>query len=141
MESVLRRLIDVYLDERDLYARIRRHVQTQRDLIEARAGYGEINEQLVIKRDLLLEIEGLEGRIRDERSIWQQRKHELDGALAGSLMHLLADISQLVEEIISMERENEILLTSRRRSLSRPTKCIREAAASYASHSPVEVER
>jgi hypothetical protein len=141
MESVLRRLIDVYIEERDLYGRIRDHVLRQRTLIEQRATYAEINEELVIKRDLLLRIEKLEGQIRQERSVWQRRKHELDGGLAGRLMLLLAEVSQLVEEIITMERENEILLTSRRRNLSRPTANQEEVARNYANHSLVEVER
>ncbi len=141
MESVLRRLIDVYQEERELYHQIRDHVQRQRKLIEERASYAEINKELLRKRNLLLDIESFEKQIRGERSLWQQRKHELDGALAGRLMSLLAEVSNLVEEIIALERENEILLTSRRRGLSRPVVDQREAAVTYGKHSHVEVER
>lgn len=141
MESTLRRLIEVYQRERVLYGEILDRVHRQRELISAEASYAEINSELARKRELLLEIESLEAGIQQDRVVWQRRRHELDGKQAKSLIGLLSDVTGLVETIISRERENEVLLTSRRRSGPRAPVNQREAAERYQAQNSVGVER
>ncbi len=141
MEESLRRLIDVYRRELALYREIREHVARQRELIESGCAYSEINMELSLKRDLLMTIEGLEQGIRDDRELWRLHRHRLDGRSAKVLMELLAEVTGLVEVILNEERENEVLLTSRRRHGLRPVANARRAAASYRSHSHRELER
>ncbi len=140
MEESLRRLIEVYQRELALYGEIRQHVMRQRELIESGCAYSEINAELTRKRDLLMAIEDLEQGIRRDRELWRMHRHRLDGRSAKILMELLAEVTRLVEEIMGEERENEILLTSRRRHGLRPVMNARRAAASYRSHSRAEVE-
>lgn len=138
MEDALRRLIDVYWRERELYRQVRGHVARQRELIEAGRSYAEINAELTRKRDLLEEIATLEGSVLADRELWQRRRHRLDGSLARSLMTLLAEVTGLVETLLEEERQNEILLTSRRRHGVSTAVNARHAAASYRNHSHLE---
>ena len=140
MESKLQRLIDVYAQERRLYGEILRHVRCQRELIDAGAGYAQINAELARKRELLQEVEALERGVREDRELWRQRRHELDGGGAKLLLALLAEVTVLVEEILERERENEILLTTRRRRALAPLAGLRQAAASYRRHGGAEVK-
>ena len=135
MEETLRRLIDVYRRELELYREIRVRVARQRELIESGCAYSEINTELASKRELLMEIEALEQGIGADRELWRRHRRHLDGRSAKVLMELLAAVTGAVEEIISEERENEILLTSRRRHGLRPVTNAKRAAASYRSHS------
>jgi len=141
MESILLKLVAVYGKERSLYARILERVHRQRDLIASGASYAEINAELARKRDLLLEVEALEDGVQRERALWKSRRQELDGLEAQRLIALLADVTDLVETIITRERENEILLTSRRRNGPRPVVSEREAVASYQAQNGAGVER
>ncbi|MCP4548740.1 MAG: hypothetical protein GY835_19960 [bacterium] len=141
MQATLQRLIDVYRRELELYDEIRNRVFSQRRLIESDAGYKEINVELQAKHNLLVEIEVMESRIRVDRQIWTQRKHTLDSIEAKTLMNLLAEVSRLVEEIMTYERENEVLLTSRRRFSRRAAMSVKGAATEYRRQSLVEVER
>ncbi len=141
MEESLRRLIDVYRRELELYREVRRHVATQRELIESGCAYSEINTELSRKRELLMKVEGLEQGVRDDRELWRLNRHRLDGRSAKILMELLAEVTGLVELILNEERENEVLLTSRRRHGLRPVVNVHRAAASYRSHSQSELER
>ncbi len=141
MESTLRRLIEVYRREQRLYGEIREHVSRQRELIEAGASYGEINKELARKRDLLGEIEELERGIEADRALWRRRRHGLDGGQAAELMAILAEVTRLVEDIIGRERENEVLLTSRRRRSAKPVVSVRGATMRYARMSGAGVER
>jgi len=141
MQATMQRLIDVYRREREIYGRIRDEVAGHRQLIEAGRPYREINEALAAKRDLLAEIERLETGVRREQELWRRHRHALDGRDATALMRLLAEVTTLVEEILAAERENEILLTSRRRLGPRPVVSRDRALASYRTHSGAEVER
>jgi hypothetical protein len=141
MEATMRRLCDVYRQERESYYEILDHVQKQRTLIESGASYAEINRELALKRDILIEIEHLEKGIHTDRELWRRHKHTLDSAMTETLMGLLTDVSSLVEVILERERENEVLLTSRRRNRVRTGVGIRNAAAAYRTQSLVEVER
>ncbi len=140
MEETLRRLIEVYQCELALYREIRERVTRQRELIEAGCAYSEINAELARKRDLLMEVESLEQGIRRDRELWRVNRHRLDGRSAKILMELLAEVTALVEEILAEERENEVMLTSRRRHGLRPVMSARRAAASYRSQSRLEVK-
>jgi hypothetical protein len=140
MQANLDRLIDVYRQERDLYRQILERVHSQRRLIESGASYGDINTELGRKRDLLQDVEALEAGIREDRELWRRRRQELDGDAARRLMTLLAEVTVLVEEIRERERENEVLLTGRRRRGARPIKGAREAAASYQRHNRMELK-
>jgi hypothetical protein len=141
VESVLRRLSEVYRHEYRVYGRILEHVRRQRELIDRGAPYAEIGAELARKRELLQEIEGIEDGIADERARWRSRRQDMDGASAKELMGLLAGVAELVERIIDAERENEVLLTSQRRRGPRPLVSVRGAAARYRCASTVEVER
>jgi len=135
MEGTLRRLLDVYWQERTLYGQVREHVARQRELIESGCTYSEINAELSRKRELLMEIESLEAGVRADRELWRRHRHQLDSELARTLLALLGEVTALVETILEEERQNEILLTSRRRhGLSAPV-AVKQAAASYRSHS------
>lgn len=138
MEGTLRRLIEVYWRELALYREVREHVARQRELIEAGCSYSEINVELSRKRDLLMAIDGLEAGIRGERELWRRHRHRLDSGLATTLMSLLAEVTALVETILAEERQNEILLTSRRRHGLQAPVDAKRAAASYRSHSRSE---
>ncbi len=141
MEGTLRRLIDVYWRELALYRQVREHVARQRELIEAGCSYSEINAELSRKRELLMAVESLEASIRDERELWRRHRHRLDSGLATTLMALLVEVTSLVETILAEERQNEILLTSRRRHGLQAPVDARRAAASYRSHSGNEERR
>ncbi|MBN2169887.1 MAG: hypothetical protein JW819_01045 [Candidatus Krumholzibacteriota bacterium] len=141
MQATLQRLIDVYRREREIYGRIRAEVSQHRQLIEAGRPYREINEALTAKRDLLGEIERLEAGVRREQELWRRHRHALDGREATTLMRLLAEVTALVEEILAAERENEVLLTSRRRLGPRPVVSRERALATYRFQSGAEVER
>ena len=141
INSTLQRLIAVYRQERTLYGEILERVHRQRELIEAGAAFREINAELTRKRELLLAIESLEASVQADRAIWQRRRHELDGREAKSLIGLLSDVTGLVETIMARERENEIRLTSRRRSGPQPAVSQPEAVAAYREHNGAGVER
>lgn len=115
MEALLDKLIRVYRREIRLYGEIRRLVDQQREAILSEASYAEVNESLRAKRELLVEIEELEAGIRGEKELWQRRNRARDGESAATLMLLLALVTESVEGIIEAERENEVLLTTRRR--------------------------
>ena len=131
METLLQKLIQVYRKEVRLYREILILVRTQREEILSGASFAEINEGLRRKRELLLEIEELETGIRREKDLWQRRHRALDGEAAANLMVLLAVVTEAVEEILGLEKENEILLTTRRRHGLRPVTSVESASRSY----------
>jgi len=138
MEALLQKLIQVYRKEIRLYREILLLVRSQREEILSGASYAEINEGLRRKRELLLEVEELEKGIREEKDLWQRRQRQLDGEAAANLMVLLADLTEAVEEILTMERENEVLLTTRRRHGLRPVTSAGRAERSYRQQEQVE---
>ena len=131
METLLQKLIQVYRKEVRLYREILILVRSQREEILSGASFAEINEGLRRKRELLLEIEELEAGIRREKDLWQRRHRAMDGEAAANLMVLLAVVTEAVEEILGLEKENEILLTTRRRHGLRPATSIERAQRSY----------
>ncbi len=131
MEALLEKLIHVYRREIRIYREIRELVERQREEILSGASYAQINESLRAKRDLLVEIEELEEDIRNEKELWQRRNRSHDGESAATLMVLLAVVTEAVEGILEAERENELLLTTRRRNGLRPVIGSAKAKRSY----------
>lgn len=140
MQALIEKLIRVYQRERELYREILHRVRCQRALIDDGRSYPEINEELKAKRDLLLDIDSLEASIREERQIWQSRQRGFDGEQARQLMALLTEVTELVEQILNMERENEVLLSSRRVRGVKPVVRQTDAVASYRANKLMEVK-
>ncbi|MBC8367911.1 hypothetical protein H8E52_10910 [bacterium] len=138
MEALLEKLIHVYRREIRLYREIHELVNRQRQEILSGASYGQINESLRAKRDLLVDIEELELGIRNEKELWQRRNRSHDGESAATLMVLLAVVTEAVEGILEAERENELLLTTRRRNGIRPVIGSAKAKQSYQVQEIVE---
>jgi len=120
MEALLEKLVRVYRREIRIYREIRLLVEQQKQAILSGASYAEVNESLRAKRELLLEIEEMESEIRREKELWQRRNRAQDGESAATLMVLLALVTEAVEGILETERENEVLLTTRRRRGLKP---------------------
>jgi len=138
MEALLEKLIRVYRREIRIYREIQELVVRQKEAILSGASYGEVNESLRAKRDLLLEIEKLESEIRNEKELWQRRNRSHDGDSAATLMVLLAVVTESVEGILEAERENELLLTTRRRRGLKPAIGSERARRRYQVHESVE---
>jgi len=138
VEALLGKLIHVYRREIRIYREILDLVKQQREEILSGASYAEINESLRGKRDLLVEIEKLEEGIRNERELWQRRNRSHDGDSAATLMVLLAVVTEAVEGILDAERENEMLLTTRRRNGLKPVTSRASATSRYRIQESVE---
>jgi hypothetical protein len=138
MEALLDKLIHIYRREIRIYREILSLVKRQKQEILSGASYAEINESLRGKRDLLLDIEKLEEGMRNEKELWQRRNRSHDGESAATLMVLLAVVTEAVEGILEAERENELLLTTRRRNGLRPVIGSAKALRRYQVQESVE---
>ncbi len=100
-------LYSTYLTEKELYIEVLILARKLRDALKSNKPISEVVSILKKKKELMERIDSLEAVIEDEKGKYRNRTMHSD-RVAG----LIDDLSGLIEEILAVERENEVLFTT-----------------------------
>lgn len=111
-DAALARLVELYESERRLYAEILDLSRRQGEAIRAGRPLEEIRGLLERKRLMLEMIVHMEAGCLEARRGWEAHRHRLTGDLASRMQAVLAAVAGLLEEILTVEAENDRLFLS-----------------------------
>jgi len=102
-------LLDLYERERSMYQEILELSRRQGEAIREGVELSEIRVLLDRKRTMLDMITHMEAQHRPARQIWEESRHRLQTDFAARMQGILGTVAGLLEEILSLEAENDRL--------------------------------
>ena len=106
-ESLLRRLHELYAEQKRIYQSILQLSRTQGDLVRRGASLRQIQGVLQEKRDCLDRIAGLQADAGQARLLWEQGRQLWSAAGRARLHQDLQEVGSVLEEILLCEEDND----------------------------------
>jgi len=117
--STEERLYLAYSTEKELYIEVLLLARKLRDALKTNKPMSEVVGILRKKKEIMDRIDSLENVIEEEKIDYRNGASD-----PGRISGLIEDLSSLIEEILAVERENEVLFTtSSSRGLKRTAPC------------------
>ncbi len=105
--QLLGRLLGMYGEQRGLYEQVLELSRRQRDLVRRDAPLSEIRAVLQRKKDCLETIRRLELTEHGSKDHWRRGRPGWSAAGRAQLHRTLADLGQMIEDILACEEEND----------------------------------
>lgn len=109
-QQLLDSLLGTYDRQRRLYQDVLEISRQQRDLVRNGAPLSQIRALLQRKRQHLDTIRGLEMQANQNKNRWRQGRPGWSPASRARLHRTLADLGQVIEDILACEEENDVEL-------------------------------
>ncbi|MEZ4388770.1 MAG: hypothetical protein R3D98_14600 [Candidatus Krumholzibacteriia bacterium] len=105
--QLLGRLLGMYTEQRELYRQVLDLSRQQRDLVRDGAPLGEVRTILERKKHCLETVRRLELTEQTSKETWRRGRPGWSAASRAQLHRTLADLGQLIEDILACEEEND----------------------------------
>jgi len=113
--ELLDRLLGLYAEEREIYARVLELSRQQGDVVRRGAPMGEVRRILEAKKECLEVIGRLEMTERVSKVEWETGRAAWSASSQATLHTALHEVSGLIEEILLCEEKNDLYLIEQTR--------------------------
>jgi flagellar biosynthesis/type III secretory pathway chaperone len=110
MSSFLRKLFEVHQRELDAYREVLRVSVEEKEALRQNHPLSDIIKYLEKKRELIRMIEAFDHSIAREKAEFKRRKPTLSLIETRELHEIMERIKEVIESIMSVERENEQII-------------------------------
>lgn len=114
--GVVDRLLQLYEEEKQLYARVLELSRNQHEVLRRGGGLAEVRQMLEAKRRCLEAVRRLESEAQNDRQAWTTGRGGWPVAARARMTVALRTVAKLIEETLAWEEKNDQILLEQARS-------------------------
>lgn len=111
-QRVLGRLLALYDEQRRVYQRVLELSRRQGEIVRAGGPLADVQRVLAEKKRCLDLVARLEHGERESKAAWEQQRERWSAAGRARLHATLSDVTELIEDILACEEQNDRELIS-----------------------------